>query len=197
MRVLLLCAVALLAIDMCACGSTDRPHGAASGASTNEVLGNPAERDEDGDIDTKGMGPPYDVDNDAVPEYGPPASATDRRAIEAVLRRYYTVAAAGDGAAACRILDPLLVEAMLEEHKGRGAPALRGSDCAQIMSKLFELHHRELVEDVADFRITVVQVKGKRGVALAPFAPTREVQLIVHREHGRWSMDVALSNGAE
>ncbi len=73
------------------------------------------------------------------------------------------------------MLDPITAETLVERHsRGRGSPSLRGDSCAQIMSKLFRLRHRELVEDMANFRITLVDVRGKRGVAFAPFTATRE-----------------------
>jgi hypothetical protein len=196
-----LCAVALSAVGVGGCGSAgDRSSAALSGAYAHGggvTKGQLAHlgHDEDGDIDTLGM--TYDNDNDSTSTYGPPASPAERRAIVAFIRHYYTVAAAGDGATACSMLDPIIAETLVEvHHHGRGPRSLQGNTCAQILSKLFRLRHRELVEDVAGFRISLLDVRGNRGVAFAPFAPTREMQLIVHREHGVWTMEVPLDNGA-
>jgi hypothetical protein len=197
----LLCAVALSVTAVTGCGSSRDESSAAlratgQGVTVPRTPSGRVEHDEDGDIDTLGRGP-YDSDNDANSKYGPPASVTERRAIVAFIHRYYAVALAGNGAAACSMLDPITAETLVERHRhGRGSRSLQGETCAQIMSKLFRLRHRELVEDVAAFRISVVDVRGNRGVALAPFAATREMQLIVHREHGAWSMEVPLDNGA-
>lgn len=202
-----LATVVLMAIGVSACGSG----GSSSGSPSASVPGNlakstassavsaakPSGHDGDGDIDTLGRGP-YDTDNDAVLGYGPPADTADRRAIIALIKRYYKVAAADDGAKACSMLDSLIVESIEEEHHlGKGSRSLQGATCAQIMSKLFAHRHRELVEDVAAFRITTVELRGNRGMVLAPFSPTREMQLLVHRQHGVWTMDAPLDNGAQ
>jgi hypothetical protein len=198
--VLWLCAVALSAIGVGGCGSAENRSGAASDAHAHagavfRVPSGPLGHDEDGDIDTLGMG--YDADNDSDSTYGPPASPAERRAIVAFIRRYYEVAAAGEGAAACSMLDPITAETLVERHhRGHGPRSLQGESCAQIVSKLFRARHRELVEDLASFRISLVDVRGNRGVVFAPFALTREMQLIVHREHGGWGMEVPLDNGA-
>lgn len=212
-RSLLACsAVVLSAIGTSACGSTSRGSGSASpgssGASaTGGVVARTAsgpasttglsKHDGDEDIDTLGMGP-YDNDLDAVPGYGPQAGRADRQAIVSLIRRYYEAAAAGDGVAACSMLDAPIAESVLEEHhRGKGPRSLQGNTCAQVMSKLFAQRHRELVEDVASFRISDVELRGNRGLVLAPFSATRELQLLVHREHGVWKMNVLLDNSAQ
>lgn len=201
-RRLLACGLVFAAILLSSCGSAgDRLRAGATASQTNpsfapSELKDPAERDEDGDIDTLGNGP-YDSDNDVVLTYGSPASPSERRAIEAALRRYYVVAAAGEGTRACSMLDPIAAELLLEEHRrGRGAPSLQGDTCGQILSKLFALHRRELREDMAAFRITTIRVRGNHAVVFAPFAPAREMELIARRTYGVWKMDVPLDDGA-
>ena len=141
-----------------------------------------------------------DTDNDAIPEYGPPADPADRKAIVGLIERYYEVAAAGDGARACSMLDATFVQSLSEEHRGRGPRGLRGDTCARILSKLFEQRHRELAEDLTGFRVLVVQVHGNLGYALMRFPAKhvlREPAVILRRTHGAWKMDVALDNGAQ
>ncbi len=143
----------------------------------------------------------YDVDNDAIPAFGPPAGPADRRSILALVKRYYAAAAARDGATACTMLDMQITEALLEEHsRGHGPLSLQGHTCAQIMSRLFEHRHRELVEDVTGYRVLAVQVKHQSGYALVHFPAKhelRELQVLVRREHGVWLMNVPLDNGAQ
>ncbi len=137
-RTLLACmAVAIASFGATACGSTEeRPVATAV----------PSGQDQDGDIDSLGQGGRYDTDNDAILTWGPPADGADRAAIVALLKRYYT-AAAGEGARACTMLDPLIAETVEEDrHAGRGPRLPRGSMCAQIMASMFEQRHRELVE---------------------------------------------------
>jgi len=163
-----------------------------AGASTSD----PANHDEDGDIDA--LGKRYDNDGDASPGFGRPASAADRRAIVSLIKRYYALAAGGDGAKACSMLDVVLAETYVEEHHvGRGPRSLQGDTCAQALSKLFEQRHRELVEDVASYHISYVEVRGNNAMALAPFLVTREMQLLLHRERGVWKMNVLLDNSAQ
>lgn len=218
LRVLLVCAMALLtACGTSACGTTSEnshsaPQGstvvfatgktearAASGPTSTADLSK-HDRDRDGDIDR--LTPSrYDTDNDAIPGFGQPADAADRRAIVALIGRYYAVAAAGDGARACSMLDTPIVESVMEEHsRGKGPASLQGDTCSQIMSKLFEQRHRELAEDIAGYRVLVVQLRDNRGYALVRFPARhelRELQVIVRRENGVWLMDVPLDNGAQ
>jgi hypothetical protein len=188
----LACAViALLAIGASACssaGTTPRP------IPTLDL----SKRDLDGDIDmlTKSS---YDGDHDAIPDLGQPAGAADRRAIIALIGRYYASAAAGEGAKACPMLYALSAERFVEEqrHPGNKSPSLRGT-CAQILSQLFKQRHHELVGDAAAHRVLAVRVQGNRGLALVRFgAPRelRELEVLVHREHGAWKMETPLENG--
>jgi hypothetical protein len=195
LRTLTACAaVAVAAVGITACGSGDKGSAGKAPAATTV----PSTHDEDGDIDSLGQGGRYDNDNDAILGWGPPAGAVDRRAIVALVRRYYETAAAGDGAKACSMLDPLMVEAVKEGRNGGSGPqSPPGSTCAQIMTSLFQRRHRELVEDVAAFRIAVVQQHGNRAMALTDFSPTRLWQVLVRRTHGVWRMDTPLYSGAE
>jgi hypothetical protein len=157
--------------------------------------------DGDGDVDRLTSGP-YDTDNDAVPEFGPPAGVADRRSILTLFGRYYAAAAAGDGASACSMLDALIAESLVEEHRrGKGPPSLQGDTCAQVISKLFRQHHRELAEDVTGgYRVLLIQVRGNRGYVLVRFSAKRELRelrVLVRRAHGVWKMDVPLDNGAQ
>jgi hypothetical protein len=159
--------------------------------------------DNDGDVD-KLTPSPQDIDNDAIPHFGQTANAAERSAIAALIGRYYTAAAVGEGAKACSMLDPRIAEALVEEHhSGKGPPALQGDTCAQVMSKLFRSRHRELAEDISGYRALVVQVRGNNGYALVRFPAKRELrelQVLVHREQGErgaWKMAVAFDNGAQ
>jgi len=189
-RALLACmAVAIASFGATACGSgEERPAATAV----------PSGQDQDGDIDSLGQGGRYDTDNDAILTWGPPADAADRAAIVALLKRYYTAAAAGEGAKACTMLDPLIAETVEEDrHAGRGPRLPRGSMCAQIMASMFQQRHRELVENLAAFLITAVQRRGNLAMALTDFSPTRVLQVLVRRDQGVWKMNTTLYNEAE
>lgn len=192
-RLPLLClAMVLVVLLLTGCGDA----GKSSSASTAIAPGRLPPRDGDGDIDSLGMGR-YDTDNDADPTFGPAASPLEHEAIATLLKRYYDAAAADDGALACTLLDPLVAEAAVEEHRpGKGPPALRGRTCAQVLTKLFAQHHRELVEEAAALRVGWAQTKDQRATVLADFGPTRERLVLVHRAHGTWQMDALLENEA-
>jgi hypothetical protein len=205
-------ALALLAVGAAACGSAGeraspapaRSSGAsATGSAAAGGASRPADlfkRDGDGDIDRLTQGS-HDGDGDAIPTFGPPAGAADRRAILALFRRYYANAAAGDGARACSMMDIPAAESVVEEHsRGKGPRSLQGKTCAQIMSTLFKRRHRELMEDIAGYRVLAVQVHGGGGLVLVRFPAKRELRelrVIVRRDHGAWRMAVPLDAGAQ
>jgi hypothetical protein len=204
MRSLLACsATALAAIGAMACEDTSRrprsasrrPSSAAAPATDRPSRRLPPVLDTDGDSDRPGSGG-SDTDNDAVSTYGHAAGTADIQAIAVLLKRYYTLAATGDGARACSMVYWLFAETVVEEHdRGRGPTSLRGNTCAQVASKLFTQRHRELVEDVATLQVVWVRLDGNRGVALVRFGPARERDVAVQRDHGVWKMNVLLDSG--
>ncbi|MFZ2114908.1 MAG: hypothetical protein WAU77_14390 [Solirubrobacteraceae bacterium] len=205
-RTLLACAaVALSVAGACGCGAARSTAGVETTATSSPFsLAELAKRDQDGDIDRLTQSR-YDDDNDAIPGFGQPADAADRRAIVALIKRYYIAAAAGDGAKACSMQYALTAELLVEEHhRGKGPASLRGGTCARIMSKLLAQHHRELAEDVSGgYRVLAVQVHLNQGYALVRFAAPRELhelrelRMLVHREHGGWKMDRPLDDGPQ
>jgi hypothetical protein len=183
--------VPLLALVGCG-GRTSKAPGAAVG-----VLAGTASAPLDGDNDVDRFGQDrYDTDNDANPTYGPAPSAAQRGVIVTFIKHYYAIAAAGEGAKACTLLDPLIAEAVVEEHGARtGPPSLRGNTCAQVASKVFAQHHSELDEDVGTLRVDWVQLQANQAVALVRFGATRERLVRLRRTHGVWKMNALLDNG--
>lgn len=213
LRVPLACAaVALSAVGAAACGSAgERVRSAPARSSGASATGSavaasaprprdPSERDGDGDIDRLTQGS-HDGDGDAIPTFGPPAGAADRRAILALFGRYYANAAAGNGAKACSMMDIPAAESVVEEHsRGKGPPSLQGRTCMQIMARLFKRRHRELMEDIAGYRVLAVQVHGGGGLVLVRFPAKhelRELRVLVRRDHDAWKMAVPLDAGAQ
>jgi len=180
-------ALALPMLGLSACGGSGGTRHAATVTTSKRYTAQG--KDEDGDIDTLGQGGRYDKDNDATFQWGPPASAADRRVVVALVKRYYEIAAAGDGAKACAMLDPLIVEMVAEQEPRHG--------CAHNIEKLFAQRHRELVEDLSSFRVVTAQRRENRVAVLIDFAPTRLLQVFARRTHGVWRVDTPLYNGAE
>jgi hypothetical protein len=154
------------------------------------------EHDGDGDNDSLGMGR-LDTDNDASPTFGRPASPTERQQITALFKGFYTAAAADNGARACSMLYWLVAETVVEEHShGKGPLALRGTTCTQIATKLFKKNHRELVDDLAALKLTIIQLRRNRGWAVLDFAPAHERLGTIQREGTVWKLGSLLKDDA-
>lgn len=157
-------AVVALCLGIVACGDSSKRPGATTDVASNRSA-QENDRDNDGD---------HNDDDGRVLFYGHAASAADRRGSVALVTSYFAAAAAADGAKACALLVPLLAESVVEED-GR-SPALRGRTCAEVMSKLFRLHHRTLVEKRAALQVIAVRVEGNKGLAVLNFPGIREVR---------------------
>jgi hypothetical protein len=116
----------------------------------------------------------------------------DRRQMTAVLKRYYAAAAAEDGVEACALMYSLFAEEVPEDES---PAALRGQSCATVAASLFKQRHRELVADNATFRVTLVRVSGRRGLALLKFGNRPERDIRMHREGHRWKVEELLDSG--
>lgn len=151
----------------------------------------------DGDKDVNRFGEGrYDTDNDANPTFGPAASPAERAAVVAFIKRYYAIAASGDGAKACSLLDPLVAEAVAEGRAlGNGRPSPHGGTCSRVAGEVFSQHRRELSEDVVTLRLGWVQLQAKQAVALVHFGTVRERIVRLRRRQGAWRMFALLDNG--
>jgi hypothetical protein len=200
-KTVLVCStLALSAIGAGACGTSRSPGSIPSrpsvGSATDSVASSststagPPLQDADGDSDSPGSG--HDNDGDEyLSYYGQAAGAADRRTLTVLLRRYYAVAAAGDGTRACSLLYWPVAESVVEEHE-EGPPSLRGATCAQVASKLFARDHRELARQIASLEVTEVRLKGDQGLVRLRFAAPTEHLVPVHRDHGVWKVGMLL-----
>jgi hypothetical protein len=143
--------------------------------------------DSDNDADEHQKGPSNeDMGEMVTPAHG--ASNADRRTITAVVKRYYTAAAAGDGALACMLLDPGLATATTQ-GQAQIAPAA-GRSCSASLSRLFQLQHQRLTaEDPATMVVTGVHVDGDAGLATLGFRAMPEGELVLQREGRTWKID--------
>jgi hypothetical protein len=206
----LLLVLAVLALGIAACGEARQRANLASkgapGATGNSESAEktpPAakptqtepRRDGDGDRDNSSQSY-YDSDDNDIIKFGRLASQADSRTVAAMVRRYYTVASASDGTKACGIIYSLLSESIAEEYgQLPGPPSLRGKSCAVVMSKLFKQHHRQLVADLATFKVLGVRTNGKRGYALLGLHSRPERYINIHREFGSWKIYALLDSG--
>ncbi len=149
----------------------------------------------DQDRDEARNGPP-DFDDGRFRDYGRSASAADRRAITALLKRYYAAAATGDSPAACALTfsglarSADLVDKAPEDYEPTsGSLPLRGKSCVEVMSALSRQHHEELTAAAATLVVIDVRVHGARGLAILGFRTTGERVIPLAREGGVWKVD--------
>jgi hypothetical protein len=205
LTLLTLLAVALCGVGVTACGDAGPAPGKRSGSasrvsSTGTATGgaqtprpsattqasSPVKSDNDNDGDGGGD----DLN------WGHAASAADRRAVTALVRRYYTLADMGDGAAACSLIYSIFAEEVPEVYgEGSGEPGLRGKTCAVVVSKLFRLRRGQLSVDVASLDVRRVRVKELRGLAILSFRNMPERDIPVHREHRVWKIEALIDSG--
>lgn len=191
--------VALLSLGLTACGGASTLDGSHSTTSPSVTTTDSAPATTATSATPTSQPPKNDIDNDSDNNnddyaYGHAASAADRRAVTALVERYFAAAAAGDGATACPLIYSLFAEEIPELYgEPPGPPALRGSTCAVVMSKLFKQRHRQMVADHATLEVTDVRVKGRRAHALLRFE-TGARDLLVHREGRVWKVDEMLDS---
>jgi hypothetical protein len=191
----------LLGVGAGACGSArsgsgSRP-GSSSAASVSTVTRAGAEAglgallgDEDRDSPGRGY---YDGDDLPIRSYGQAATAADRRAIAALVERYYAAAAAGDGARACELTHPLAQETLPEEYgQPPGPPYLHGANtCPSLLTRVFEHFHSQLTVPI---EVTDARVSGDRAYALVGFRTLPAGFVKARRAGGVWRVDGLLAD---
>jgi hypothetical protein len=142
-------------------------------------------------VDSNDGDPDPNVEDDYfIVGYGHPANAAERHAVATVVKRYYEVAATGNGAKLCSMLTEVLAESMPEQYAGGG------TTCAAAVSLILRRNHRELTSKAATLRVTGIRTEA--GVALAIFrvATSRYPRRIaVKFEHGRWKLKAFVDSG--
>jgi hypothetical protein len=161
---------------------------------------NPADIDGNGDLDKTDHDNDYpvpasyklpDADDKAVFAYGHRPSAGASRAISSLVKRYYAIASAADGAKACSMLLPTFAASLAEDYGQPGGPSyLRGDKtCQAIMSMLFKHVHQQLAE-----AIQIIEVRVDGGSARVIFGsrtmPASEIFLT--RAGSSWRVEQLL-----
>lgn len=193
-RVLCACmTIACLAAGLGACGGVRSSTSAtvsvqSSAASVLER--DPTDRDDDR------PGHPGDPDHDQGLTFGHAARVAEARAIEDLIHRYYTLAAAGRVRSACALQYWLLRESLAESLEQQGQHVSPAAACARLAAAAFAERHSEIAADAAAIETVQVRVRQQRGVALVVFAGVRERTVPVHREGTAWKLDALLDSGA-
>lgn len=164
---------------------------------------NPSDIDGNGDVDSAKVGG-SDNDNDSFtaqsyrfPDgddrasfaYGQAVGPTERRAIAAVVERFYRAAAARDGGRACSLLTPSLARSAVRGY-GHGSPGpaylSHARTCRELMSTIFERSRAETSE-----AITVVDVRTLGNVAQVIFGSRKmpASQTWLERTGSSWRLE--------
>jgi hypothetical protein len=153
-----------------------------------------------GDDDTDDLYHGHKDYDDAVRHFGREAVGGQLRAVDALARRYYAVAASGDGATGCR----LLARSIARRHDFKSivppeyaqvadSSLFRDRSCAQVESLLFGLSRRTIAAAAkGTLVVTSLRVRGRHGFALLSFKTLPERQLPVLKEGRTWRIDALL-----
>jgi hypothetical protein len=176
-RLSALLVAALLCVSVAACG------GASGGSGSAASEANRPDRDNDGDNN----------DDDAhILNYGRAPTATETQQLKALVTDFYAAQAAANGAKACSMLYPPMVETIPEEYGNN--PGIEGSTCAEVLTKLYKREHQTLAHKSATLKFYLLRVKGgEKGLALISFDAPEVRQILERRVNGVWKM-AALSD---
>lgn len=197
---LLLCA--LLCAGASSCGSSSGGATAGDNTSTGAVArdatatssATPLETQADRDRDNDGAGGPDDSHNTKAWDFGQAAAAPDRRAVTALIKRYYAAALAGDGASACTMLYSTLAESIPEDYGGPAGPEfMRGAtSCRAGLERMFKHEHARLALIVPRLTVTHLRLIGHHGTAILGFGRFPERELLVAREGHVWRISALI-----
>lgn len=200
-RLLALAAIASVAGGLCACGGAGPratvtktvtgldPDDAPTTISAPAPAPIPkADADRDNDIGAASD----DTNNNRVLEFGHAASPPERRAVTALVRRYYSAALADDGARGCAMLYSTIAESAAEDSSREpGTPAyMQGlKTCAAVLGALFEHYHAQLAAELPKLEVTRVRLEQHHGFAFLSFGTVLpERRISVEREGHVWKM---------
>jgi hypothetical protein len=124
---------------------------------------------------------------------GAPPGAADRRAIIALIKRYYALARSGQGREACHLLAPSLRNADMVQFGRYGPRYLRGAfRCPAVLGRIFAHRHREMTAGVTVTSVRIVSpghafvLIGSRAMPASYITPIRL--------GGKWVLDELLGN---
>ena len=178
-----LLAIAVLCLGIGACGGSSKagkgtgppPRATATGAASARAAGENA-----GGTDEN------------IPAFGHAASAADRQAVTALVKRYYRAVAAADGRTACSLMYSSLEQGIAEDYgQPPGPPYARGKTCPVVMSKIFKNQPGYPTAFVGT-AVTDVRIYMDRGFALLRSKATPSGEIFLEREHGAWTIGVPI-----
>ncbi len=189
----------LLCVGACACGGSSGGGGgggsrgarsaAPAGNVSNEIKLESTKTDSDKDNDIGVIGAD-DKRNTQALDFGHAATASERRAITALIVRYYAAALAENGTKACAMIYSTLAEAIPADYSGNpGVSYMQGATtCAESMTLLLKHFHQILAIEVPKLKVVSVRLEEHHGLAVLNFGPLPERQIYITREGHIWKM---------
>jgi hypothetical protein len=134
----------------------------------------------------------HDVDDRGIVGLGRPATPSELQGIAAFVHRYYALAAAGNGATACRLVIPNLRRSAVEDYgAGSAGPSyLRSArTCTGVMDAVFSHSHGEISNR---FQVSEVRLQGNGGYALMGSKTGPASYISLQRVGGHWMSAVLI-----
>ncbi len=166
-------------------GDADNPSDIDGSGDSDSARVGGADNDQDAPVPDSYRFP--DADDAQALAFGRAASAGERAAIEAVVKRYFAAAAAANGAAACGLLEPALPRTLPEDNAGPREPAyVRGAKtCPEVLTRTFAHFHAELAAPIS---VHTVRVQGSEAHAILASRTLRAGVAFLVRQRGAWWM---------
>jgi hypothetical protein len=191
----------VFAMAVCGCGDASRNTSSSAPQKSTSAATSPGEPADytkpDKDRDNDPSAPYDDTSNNSVLDYGHAASARDKRAVAALIKRYYAVAGTEDGATACSMIPSKLASSVVEDYgRGSAGPSYMrsGTTCPATMVLLFKHFKSQLKTEIPQLKIARVRLVGHRGLAVLSFGTMPERQIHVAREGGTWKVQELLDD---
>ena len=191
-----LAVVVLLSACIAACGSTGKQTPAALHTASSSVAAAPAQTGTDADNDNDLSAPYDDRSNNSVLASGHQPSASERRAITLLLKRYYKAATAENGARACAMIYSTLAEAVPEDYgqSPPGQPYMKGTTCPMVLTMIFKHFHPQLSLELPKLKVAGMRISEGHGVAVLRFGRLPERQIAIRREGHTWKISALLDS---
>jgi len=157
-------------------------------ASSSVPLDTTVDADKDNDVTAGSLD---DTNNHSAMTFGREASHSERRAIVALIKRYYATALAEDGARGCSMVYSTLAEAAVEDDAQAPGPQYeRGAKtCAEVLRRMYVHEHAQIAAQVPKLEVTHIRLVEHHGVAFLRFGALPEREISIAREGHIWKMD--------
>jgi hypothetical protein len=183
-----------LAVSLAACGTAAKNVVSGSGSNTTETTAPDTTSTAPPNPPPATASTPTKSDNSSTLDFGHAASPADQRAITKLVKRYFAVADAENGTAACSMLYSTLAESVPEDY-GRsppGQPYMRGTTCPAVMTLLFKHFHSLIALEYPRLRVARVRLIEHHGLAVLRFRGLPEREIYVAREGHTWRISMIL-----